>query len=66
MTNQKEEPRNPMSEAVAAMGRKGGPARAKKLSAKRRTEIAKAGAQARWGGKKKARSSSKKPKTRDS
>ena len=55
-----------MSEAAAAMGRKGGPARAKKLSAKRRTEIAKAGAQARWGGKKKARSSSKKPKTRDS
>ena len=66
MTIEKEEPRNPISEAAAAMGRKGGPARAKKLSATRRTEIAKAGAQARWGGKKKALPSSKKPKTGDS
>jgi hypothetical protein len=40
-----------MSEAAAAMGRKGGPARAKKLSAKRRKEIAIAGAKARWGDK---------------
>jgi len=39
------------SEAAAAMGRKGGPARAKALTAKRRREIAEAGARARWGGK---------------
>jgi hypothetical protein len=38
--------------AAAAMGRKGGPARAKKLTAKRRKEIAAAGAKARWGDKK--------------
>ena len=30
-------------------GKKGGPARAKKLSKKRRSEIAKRAAQARWG-----------------
>jgi hypothetical protein len=39
--------------AAVALGRlggqKGGPARAKKLSAKRRSEIAKAAAAARWG-----------------
>jgi hypothetical protein len=46
---------NAVSEAAAAMGRKGGPARAKNLSAKRRKEIAQAGAAARWGkGAKKA------------
>ena len=47
---------SPVSEAAAAMGRLGGSARAKKLSAKRRKEIAKAGATARWkdgGGKEK-------------
>jgi len=42
--------------AAAALGRKGGlkggVARAKALSAKRRTEIAKKGAAARWGNKK--------------
>lgn len=42
--------------AAAALGRlgglKGGPARAKSLSAKRRSEIAKKAAAARWGHKK--------------
>jgi len=42
--------------AAAALGKlgglKGGPARAKALSAKRRSEIAKAAAAARWGNKK--------------
>jgi hypothetical protein len=33
---------------AVAMGKSGGTARAKKLSAKRRKEIAKAGAAARW------------------
>ena len=32
-------------------GKKGGPARAKKLTAKQRSEIAKKAAQARWGQK---------------
>jgi hypothetical protein len=40
------------NETAAALGsrggRKGGPARAKKLSKKRRSEIAKKGAKARW------------------
>lgn len=44
------------SSAAAALGKlgglKGGPARAKALSAKRRSEIAKAAAAARWGTKK--------------
>lgn len=35
--------------AAVALGRKGGKARAKKLSAKRRTEIAKKAAAKRWG-----------------
>jgi hypothetical protein len=35
-----------LSAAAAAMGRKGGPARAKALSAKRRREIAQAGGRA--------------------
>lgn len=42
--------------AAAALGRlggkKGGPARAKALSAKRRKEIAQKAAKVRWGGKK--------------
>lgn len=42
--------------AAAALGRlgglKGGPARAKSLSAKKRSEIAKKAAKARWGNKK--------------
>jgi hypothetical protein len=37
--------------AAAAMGRKGGAARAKSLSAKKRAEIAKKAAQTRWGSK---------------
>ena len=44
------------SSAAAALGKlgglKGGPARAKALSAKRRSQIAKAAATARWGHKK--------------
>ena len=40
------------SEAAAAMGRKGGPARAKKLSPARRKQIASEAAKARWGEKK--------------
>ena len=43
-----EEP-NPKAEAGRLGGLKGGKARAKKLSAKRRSEIAKKAAQARWG-----------------
>jgi hypothetical protein len=35
--------------AAAALGRKGGAARAKSLSAKKRAEIAKKAAQTRWG-----------------
>ena len=50
---------NPVSEAAAAMGRLGGPARAKKLSSKRRKEIAQEGAEARWG-KKRGESKAKK------
>jgi hypothetical protein len=34
--------------AAAALGRKGGAARAKNISAKRRSEIAKLGAKRRW------------------
>jgi hypothetical protein len=45
-----------VSAAAAAMGRKGGPARAKKLTAKQRKEIAVKAAEARWG------SSAEKPK----
>ena len=37
--------------AAQAMGRKGGAARAKKLSAKKRAEIAKAAADKRWNKK---------------
>jgi hypothetical protein len=43
-----------ISEAAAAMGRKGGAARAKSLSAKRKREIAENAAEARWGPKKTA------------
>ena len=42
--------KNPHAVALGRMGGlKGGPERAKKLSKKRRSEIAKKGAQARWG-----------------
>lgn len=40
-----------VSAAAAALGRKGGPARAKVLSSKRRKEIAVKAAEARWGKK---------------
>jgi hypothetical protein len=38
-----------ISNAAAALGRKGGPARAKALSKARRQEIARKAARARWG-----------------
>ena len=49
-----EEPAEPEKNPAAVElgrlgGKKGGPARAKKLSAKRRSEIAKKAAQKRWG-----------------
>lgn len=51
----KEQPTDEVKAAAAALGRlgglKGGKARAKSLSAKRRSEIAKKAAKARWGGK---------------
>ena len=43
-----EEEESAKTKATRASGRKGGPARAKKLSAKRRSEIARIAAQARW------------------
>lgn len=47
---QPEQPeKNPAAVALGKLGgQKGGPARAKKLSAKRRSEIAKKAAQSRW------------------
>jgi len=52
----KQEPVDEIKAAAAALGRKGGlkggPARAKALSAKKRSEIAKKAAAARWGKKK--------------
>ncbi len=45
-----ESEKNPAAVALGRLGgKKGGPARAKKLSKKRRSEIAKKAAQARWG-----------------
>ena len=42
--------KNPAAVALGRLGgKKGGPARAKKLSKKRRSEIAKKAAMARWG-----------------
>ncbi len=50
-----QEPESGKDPAAVDLGRrgglKGGPARAKKLSAKKRSEIAKRAAQARWGKK---------------
>ena len=44
-----EKPKNPAAVALGKLGgKKGGPARAAKLSAKKRSEIASAAAQARW------------------
>lgn len=46
--------KNPAAVALGRLGgMKGGAARAKKLSAKRRAEIARAAAKARWKGRKK-------------
>ena len=46
--------KNPAAVALGKLGgAKGGPARAKALSKKRRAEIAKKAAKARWGGKQK-------------
>ena len=55
-TGEEEEPeqpeKNPAAVALGKLGgQKGGPARAKKLTAKRRSEIAKKAAQSRWGKK---------------
>jgi len=44
---------NALTKHLKAIGRLGGKGRAKKLSAKRRTEIARTAARARWGTKKK-------------
>jgi hypothetical protein len=45
--------KNPHAVALGRIGgQKGGPARAKSLSAKRRKEIARVAAKVRWGGKK--------------
>lgn len=41
-----------LSRAFSVLGKKGGPARAKKLTAARRSEIAKKAAAARWAKKK--------------
>lgn len=43
------EPETPQARAGRVGGQKGGTARAKKLSAGRRSEIARAAAKARWG-----------------
>jgi hypothetical protein len=51
---------------VREMAAMGGNARAKGLSKKRRKEIAKAGAAARWGDKKPVSSSSSKPRPQES
>jgi len=48
----KEKDKSAVSEAAAAMGRIGGPARAAKLSPKRRKEIAQKAARARWSKRK--------------
>lgn len=54
-TREKDPLSDEIKAAAAALGRKGGlkggPARAKKLSPTKRTEIAKKAAAARWGGK---------------
>lgn len=43
-----QEPQSPEARAGRAGGKKGGPARAKSLSAERRSEIARKAARARW------------------
>lgn len=50
---EKGDEKNPHAVALGRLGgKKGGPARAKKLTAKRRKQIAKKAAQARWAKKK--------------
>jgi hypothetical protein len=61
---QEEEEKAPLT--VREMAVMGGNARAKTLSKKRRKEIARAGAEARWGKKKVASSTSSKQRTEDS
>jgi hypothetical protein len=52
LSTEESEERSPISEYLSQIGRKGGlkggPARAKKLSAKKRKEIARKAASARW------------------
>ena len=47
-TGEVQDDRDPISSAAAELGRKGGQARAAGLSKKRRAEIAKKAAKARW------------------
>lgn len=47
-TGQVEEKPEPKSAAAAALGRKGGAARAKRLTKEQRTAVAKRAAEARW------------------
>lgn len=50
-TQQPKPKKNPAAVALGRLGgKKGGPARAKKLSARRRKEIARRAAEARWRG----------------
>ena len=48
-TGEETEELDPAKSAAAELGSRGGKARAAKMSAKRRAEIAKRAAQARWG-----------------
>ena len=50
--DKEKERQNRISQAASAMGRKGGPARAKALTKAQRQEIARKAAAARWGKKK--------------
>ena len=50
-TGEIEDERDELKSAAAQLGSKGGKARAEKLSAKKRTEIAKKAASARWSPK---------------
>ena len=55
---EKESAKNPAAVALGRLGgRKGGPARARQLSAERRTEIAVQAARTRWGKKQRKRKS---------
>ena len=53
-TDEGKEGKNPAAVELGRLGgKRGGPARAKKLSKRRRSEIAKTAAKARWGRKRK-------------